>query len=165
MNERQHHLVVEHLWLARHIVQCLGRGAAREDRDERFGWAFLALVEAAARFDPRRGVRFSTFAHARIKGAVLDALRRERRHRAMVDCREDPLSFAAKDGCQSSLDRIAWAWVVDARASLPNSERNMLSLMVDHQLGVKEASRRLGISSSWGSRLHRQAIRRLREAV
>ena len=35
----------------------------------------IGLVEAAERFDPRRGVAFSTFAHYRIKGAVYDGLR------------------------------------------------------------------------------------------
>src|SRR5918992_3700513 len=35
----------------------------------------VGLVEAAERFDPRRGVSFSTFAHYRIKGAIYDGLR------------------------------------------------------------------------------------------
>jgi RNA polymerase sigma factor FliA len=35
----------------------------------------VGLVEAAERFDPRRGVAFSTFAHYRIKGAIYDGLR------------------------------------------------------------------------------------------
>jgi RNA polymerase sigma factor for flagellar operon FliA len=36
----------------------------------------LGLVEAANRFEPRRGVRFETFAYSRIRGAILDELRR-----------------------------------------------------------------------------------------
>src|SRR5450432_1256402 len=39
-----------------------------------FGMA--GLVEAANRFDPSRGVTFGTFAHYRIRGAIIDALRR-----------------------------------------------------------------------------------------
>src|SRR3712207_3204190 len=35
----------------------------------------VGLVEAAERYDPRRGVAFSTFAHYRIKGAIYDGLR------------------------------------------------------------------------------------------
>ncbi|HEX8474467.1 MAG TPA: sigma-70 family RNA polymerase sigma factor [Pyrinomonadaceae bacterium] len=35
----------------------------------------VGLIEAAERFDPRRGVAFSTFAHYRIKGAIFDGLR------------------------------------------------------------------------------------------
>ncbi len=36
----------------------------------------VGLVEAAERYDPRRGVAFSTFAHYRIKGAIYDGLRK-----------------------------------------------------------------------------------------
>ena len=35
----------------------------------------IGLVEAADRYDPRRGVAFPTFAHYRIKGAIYDGLR------------------------------------------------------------------------------------------
>jgi RNA polymerase sigma factor for flagellar operon FliA len=35
----------------------------------------VGLVEAAERYDPRRGVAFSTFSHYRIKGAIYDGLR------------------------------------------------------------------------------------------
>jgi RNA polymerase sigma factor for flagellar operon FliA len=36
----------------------------------------LGLVEAANTFDPRRGIQFTTYAYPRIRGAVLDELRR-----------------------------------------------------------------------------------------
>src|SRR5438132_1518967 len=36
----------------------------------------LGLVEAANHFDPDRGVQFKTYAYTRIRGAVLDELRR-----------------------------------------------------------------------------------------
>jgi RNA polymerase sigma factor FliA len=36
----------------------------------------LGLVEAATKFDPERGSKFESFAFARIRGAVLDELRR-----------------------------------------------------------------------------------------
>src|SRR5690606_6309749 len=36
----------------------------------------LGLVEAAAQFDPSREVAFTTFAYQRIRGAILDELRR-----------------------------------------------------------------------------------------
>ena len=37
------------------------------------GW--LGLLEARRRFDPNRGIKFSTFATYRIRGAILDYLR------------------------------------------------------------------------------------------
>ncbi len=35
----------------------------------------LGLIEAAKRYDPKRGIKFEGFAHFRIKGAILDELR------------------------------------------------------------------------------------------
>jgi RNA polymerase sigma factor for flagellar operon FliA len=45
------------------------------DLNELVAYGEVGLVEAAERFDPRRGVAFPTFAHYRIKGAIHDGLR------------------------------------------------------------------------------------------
>jgi RNA polymerase sigma factor for flagellar operon FliA len=45
------------------------------DLDELVGAAVVGLIEAVQRFEPARGVEFTTFAKHRIRGAVLDALR------------------------------------------------------------------------------------------
>jgi len=46
------------------------------NRDEICSAAMLGLVDAANRFDPSKGVMFKTFAERRIRGAVLDEVRR-----------------------------------------------------------------------------------------
>jgi RNA polymerase sigma factor for flagellar operon FliA len=38
-------------------------------------WGHQGVLEAKQRFDPQRGVRFSTFAYYRVRGAVLDGVR------------------------------------------------------------------------------------------
>jgi RNA polymerase sigma factor for flagellar operon FliA len=45
------------------------------DLNDLVAYGEVGLVEAAERFDPRRGVSFPTFAHYRIKGAIHDGLR------------------------------------------------------------------------------------------
>jgi RNA polymerase sigma factor for flagellar operon FliA len=45
--------------------------------DDLVGEGHVGLVQAAQKFEPERGVRFSTFAAPRIRGAIIDALRRE----------------------------------------------------------------------------------------
>ena len=45
------------------------------DRDELVQAAALGLVEAALRYDPERGVPFECWATARMRGAVIDAVR------------------------------------------------------------------------------------------
>ena len=41
------------------------------------GEGYLGLVQAAQKFQPKRGVQFSTFAVPRVRGAMIDLLRRE----------------------------------------------------------------------------------------
>ncbi len=43
--------------------------------DDLIGFGVLGLLDAIEKFDPSRGVRFETYAVARIKGAILDGLR------------------------------------------------------------------------------------------
>lgn len=40
-------------------------------------WGHQGLLEAKGRFDPSRGVRFTTFAYYRVRGAVLDGVRKQ----------------------------------------------------------------------------------------
>lgn len=70
-------LIVSHLGYVRHI---LGRLLAElpdgVDAENLESAGVLGLVEAASQFDPNRGVAFATFAYRRIRGAILDELRR-----------------------------------------------------------------------------------------
>jgi len=64
----------------RELVERIVRGLIREldlscDPDDLRGWGFQGLLEAKQRFDATRGVRFSAFAHYRIRGAILDGVR------------------------------------------------------------------------------------------
>jgi RNA polymerase sigma factor for flagellar operon FliA len=45
------------------------------DLEELVAYGSKGLVEAAGRFDPARGVAFTTYAHYRIRGAIFDGLR------------------------------------------------------------------------------------------
>ena len=64
----------------RELVERIVRGLIREldlscDPDDLRGWGFQGRLEAKQRFDATRGVRFSAFAHYRIRGAILDGVR------------------------------------------------------------------------------------------
>lgn len=45
------------------------------DVDDLIAYGLSGLVEAKSRFDPTRGVQFTTFAHYRVRGAILDGVR------------------------------------------------------------------------------------------
>ena len=70
-------LVHEHLSLVTEILRRVGRRLpSHVDRDDLAGAGALALVEAALQFDPELGFEFPPFAAKRIRGAMLDELRR-----------------------------------------------------------------------------------------
>ena len=70
-------LILGHMGLVRHILGRLkARLPASVDLENLEAAGVLGLVEAANRFEPLRGFRFDTFAYPRIRGAILDELRR-----------------------------------------------------------------------------------------
>ena len=70
-------LLAEHLNLVHHVARQLGRTlSARADFDELVSAGTIGLMDALEHFDPSRGLAFSTFAVPRIRGSILDELRR-----------------------------------------------------------------------------------------
>jgi RNA polymerase sigma factor FliA len=71
-------LLKEHLNLVHHVARQLSRAlAAPADFDELVSCGTLGLMSALDAFQPERGLAFSTFAVPRIRGAILDELRRQ----------------------------------------------------------------------------------------
>ncbi len=64
------------------LVQSLARklcaelGMRPEETEDLVGWGMQGLLEARDRFDASRGVQFHTFAYYRIRGAMLDGVRK-----------------------------------------------------------------------------------------
>ena len=62
--------------LVRHVVERVAVTLPRNvDHEDLYSAGVLGLLDAHAKFDPRKGVKFETYAVWRIKGAVLDQLR------------------------------------------------------------------------------------------
>jgi len=86
--------------LAAKILQKLPPGA---DLQELIASGYLGLVEAAEKYDPTRGVSFSTFSYYRIRGAIFDALRKSGRY-PRTEARELRFHANANELLQSSVD-------------------------------------------------------------
>src|SRR5689334_9898661 len=69
--------------------------------DDLYSLGLTGLMQAAERFDPARGVSFATYAYYRIRGAVLDGLRRD------PDLRLDDPTRPAFHHCSLPAGRIA----------------------------------------------------------
>lgn len=90
LDEEEARLVEQYLpmvkSLAHHVASRLPHNAI--DLNDLIQAGVLGLIDAVKRFDPSRGIKFETYAHLRVKGAILDELRaqdtlpRTWRHRA-----------------------------------------------------------------------------------
>jgi RNA polymerase sigma factor for flagellar operon FliA len=71
-------LLAEHLGLVHHVARQLSRTlAVKADFDELVSAGAIGLMASLDSFEPERGLAFSTFAAPRIRGAILDELRRQ----------------------------------------------------------------------------------------
>lgn len=73
--ENRDRWILEHIPLLRHIVGRMSIPGGL-DRDDLYGFGMLGLIAAADSFDESRGLKFSTYAYAKIRGAILDEVRR-----------------------------------------------------------------------------------------
>jgi len=72
-----HDTVADHYYLVSPIVRTLTRNApSHVDREELHAAGLLGLVDAARRFTPNGATPFGVYASVRIRGAVIDAMRR-----------------------------------------------------------------------------------------
>jgi RNA polymerase sigma factor for flagellar operon FliA len=74
---RQENLVISHMPMVKRVAFHLrGRIPPLLDLDELVQVGMLGLIEAARGYDPRRGIPFEHFALSRVRGAMLDEVRR-----------------------------------------------------------------------------------------
>jgi len=99
-------LVCKHLRLVHHVARQLMRGSRMEaDFDELISAGTIGLINAVENFDAGRGLAFSTFAAPRIRGAILDDLRRRDHVPRSVRRKRRDLS-TSQERLSASLDRV-----------------------------------------------------------
>lgn len=77
MAPRRDELIVSHLPLVKHVIgRLIGELPPGIDVENLESAGVLGLVESAGKYDPTRNTLFKTFAYLRIRGAILDELRR-----------------------------------------------------------------------------------------
>jgi RNA polymerase sporulation-specific sigma factor len=125
----------------------------------------VGLIEAVERYDPGRGVRFSTFATYRIRGRILNALRRERpipaaegEGEALIERVPD---LSAADRLAGVEDAIVVEQIVAAIERLPQREQRVLRAMLSKQEEPRRIAGELQISISHLYRLQKQAVQRI----
>ncbi len=168
----------------------------RGEIDDLVAFGFGGLLEAEQRFDPARGVRFRTFAYYRVRGAMLDGVRKmarlpRRAHERLQDEAAPELTAAPRD-LDRAFARISGSLTTGSvlQGELPDAspEAALLkhesimqllaalpTLAARHRTVIRgyyfegrsleEIAADLGVSRSWASRLHCQALAQLRRTL
>ncbi len=130
-------LVVEHLWLVRHVARRAVAGrrtsAAFEDAEAQ---GREALVRAAEMFDPSVQPSFVAFAWKWVEGAVRTAMRRERRHTPEVDARANE---AIADFCDGTADNMLDDMSVNAGSFTDAAYGLLAAQLLAVQMGPEQA--------------------------
>lgn len=75
--DREHALIIDHLGMVKRIaVHLKARIPPFMEVDELVQVGMIGLIEAARSFNPTKGVAFESYAHTRIRGAMIDEVRR-----------------------------------------------------------------------------------------
>lgn len=127
----------------------------------------VGLIDAVERFEPERGFRFSTYAGYRIRGSVLNALRRERVWALSLDDADGAVlerleDGAAEDALGAVEDSVLAGQVTQGVERLPPRERAVLDAFYFRPRSAAVAARELGVSLSHLYRLHHRALATLR---
>ena len=161
-------------------------------RDDIESLAVIGLIDAVDRFDPDRGVPFEGYAGLRIRGAILDELRRlddktrdERRRARNTPDDQDPEigAYAATLSLDLLLETGERDWAADdetgdryesqdlrtrvesALRCLPPRQRELLARYYGDSLTLRESAAKMGISEARACQLHGRAIFNLRREL
>lgn len=132
--------------------------------------AYLGLVEAASRFDHKKGVAFSTFAYPRIFGAIHDYLREQAWFKNINKpvLSLDSLVLDEKDYCLKDIIPSKAEHNVDEcleffAINLDDQAKNVFNYYYIEDYSMKEVGEKIGLSESRISQLiknYKQTIKK-----
>jgi len=115
------------------------------DKEDMIGYGILGLLEAIGRFQADKGVKFATFASIRIRGSILDALRRDSPlsrncwHKIQI-VSEAMEKISAVTGKEASIEEIVKEVVIE-RKEIEEAMRSfklLASISLEQTLGFNE---------------------------
>jgi RNA polymerase sigma factor FliA len=148
--------------VARRLVARTGLQSAYDDL---WSAGALGLLEAGRRFDASRGVSFATFAEHRVRGAMLDELRRLDHLPRRLRSRTDDVTKARKQ-LSASLGREATVEELATELGVEVQEAGDMCALLEPPLPLDSILPTLaGADSADAHLLRNEAVRRLTQAV
>lgn len=125
----------------------------------------VGLMEAVERFDPSQGVAFSLYALHRVRGRMLNFLRRNGSEVLLDDEEEEKvfLTEAIPDTAFESADKSVLNMAVSHAVSrLPVKEQDVIRRVYLNEQTAQETAHAMDVSTAYVYRLEKRGIRRLR---
>ena len=157
---------------------------ALDSPEDREAAGTIGLIQAIDRFNPERGVPFEAFARARIRGAIIDEMRRlNERSRTRQTANEDEtqrrtisLDELAEHGDRRDVadsndveERIAFEGlrteISVALSMIAPRDRTILAAYYAEGLTLAAIGMRFGFSEARACQIHGKAIRQLRSLM
>jgi len=158
------------------------------DERDYLQYGIEGLSEAIDRFDPEYGTKFETYAIKRIRGKIIDELRKLQKKPRVFNSANDeviytniPLSHTSDDEEGYSLEEIIpndsilpdeslekqemKEYLIAAINKLPERDRQIISLYYYENLGYKEIAQVLNITVSRVSQVHTRIIESLKSKL
>lgn len=143
------------------IFQVIKRLQLYGDRETFFQIGLIGLWEASTRFDPDKGVEFSTFAYSTIRGKLLDHLKKEVRYQEHCQPSGEQLFNNIADGA----DYFSTDIIELYGRNLTENQVKWVQGRIIEDKSYKEIAEEHGVTvesvKSWG----KQAIKKLRKTV
>ncbi|MDZ4693826.1 MAG: sigma-70 family RNA polymerase sigma factor [Deltaproteobacteria bacterium] len=136
--------------------------------DELISAGYLGLVEAAHRFDPERGFRFSTYALVWAKGAMQLAATRKMNTLPFEEEQAIDLSADGEQNAIDASDRLRWKeFLGEAMSLLTDREKTVLScrFLEDEEVAFADLKPKLGVSRERARQIEAMALMRLKKAL
>lgn len=172
--------LTQHIGLVHHVArQLANRLSTQADLDELVSAGSMGLIQAVDSFDRKRGLSFSTYAVPRIRGAILDELRKQdhvprnvrRRTRDMTRARDSLTRVLRRQPNEFEMSRVMQVptemvrrWELDAEgAAIASLDQAMRGDPAGATLGDTITDER---DASVDERLtHEQEVERLKVAI
>lgn len=158
-------MVLDH----QHLVQPIARGILRKlppsfDLADLVQAGTIGLIQAAEAWESARGIPFPVFARQRIRGAVLDSVRRrawrESGHAELSDVAAGAPAPDELAATSQAAGRLRGALLL-----LPERDRLVLILHFVGGLPLRQAGARIAVSKTRAAQLIRRSLRRLRRQL
>lgn len=169
-HSRRDRLIESHLWLVGPIARGIHAALPSSfDLLDLVSAGTLGLIEAAQHRNCSgardRKAMFASYARHRIRGAILDSIRRNRSTEPHHEPLETLRQLADPNGARQIEASVAGREIWDAFRTLPAPEARMIYSRYWQGLTIAEVAAEMGMTPVAAYRLHRRALEQMRACL